>query len=132
MFRLERRFAEEMINHARQEAPNEACGILAGKDGVTSKLYRAKNVEPSPTKYLMDPRDQLNALLEMEKEGWDLLAIYHSHPMSAAYPSITDVDLAYYADPVYIIVSLGSQDKPEIRAFRIADRTITEEELALC
>jgi [CysO sulfur-carrier protein]-S-L-cysteine hydrolase len=68
----------------------------------------------------------LNILRDIEDKGWQLIAIYHSHPANEAYPSRTDVSLAYYPDAVYIIVSLAGEDPPPVRAFRIVDGNIRE------
>jgi proteasome lid subunit RPN8/RPN11 len=70
--------------------------------------------------YVMDPREQLRMMDEIDASGEELLAIYHSHTRSAAYPSRTDVELAFFPDTLYLIVSLADRDAPEIRAFRIS------------
>ena len=70
--------------------------------------------------YVMDPREQLRIMDDIEGSGEDLLAIYHSHTRSAAYPSRTDVELAFFPDTLYLIVSIADRDAPEIRAFRIS------------
>jgi proteasome lid subunit RPN8/RPN11 len=75
--------------------------------------------------YVMEPREQLRIMDEIDDAGWELLAIYHSHTRSAAYPSRTDVELAFYPQTSYLIVSLADRDRPEIRAYRIA-RTAPE------
>jgi proteasome lid subunit RPN8/RPN11 len=129
MFRLEKRYAEEMITHARAEAPNECCGILAGEGSTITKLFRAKNAELSPMRYNIDPRELLNIYQEIERRGWEFLGIYHSHIHSQAYPSSTDVQLALWPDSLYFIVSLMDKERPQIRAFRIVDGVISEEDL---
>ncbi len=131
MFRLPRVYADEMVAHARDEAPNECCGILAGADGRVTQLYRARNAEASPVKYLIDSADLYRAYTEAEAKGWEFLAFYHSHTFSEAYPSPTDVRLATWPDSLYILVSLQNRDDPVIRAFYIVDGQITEEELIL-
>ena len=131
MLRMPRRFAEDIVSQARSEYPNEACGLLAGKDGVATKLYRMTNAERSPVIYRMDPKEQLRAFNEMDTEGLELVAIYHSHTRSPAYPSATDVSLAYYPEATYLIVSLADQEQPDLRIFRIADGKIAEVDLAL-
>ena len=131
MLRIERRHADEMIAHAIQEAPNECCGILAGKDGAVSHLYRITNTLKSPTRYLMNPQEQLEAMLDSERHGWELLAFYHSHIHSPAYPSRTDVRMAVesgWLDVYYVLVTLESRSKPPIRAFHISDTGEVEEE----
>lgn len=129
MLRLSREFAEAIIAQARSEYPNEACGLLAGKDGEATRIYRMTNAERSPVIYRMEPKEQLRVFNEMEEEGLELVAIYHSHTRSPAYPSATDVNLAYYPEAVYLIASLADQDSPELRGFRITDGRVTEVEL---
>jgi len=129
MFRLEKRYANEMIAHARVEAPNECCGLLAGKDGKITKLFRATNAERSPTRYNIDSRELIKIYQEIEGKGWEFLGIYHSHVQSQAYPSPTDVRLALWPDSIYLIVSLMDERAPQIKAFRIVDGVVGEEEL---
>jgi len=107
------------VAHARAEHPNECCGMLGGLDGRAVRQFRARNSEASPFMYVMEPREQLRIMDEIDDAGWDLLAIYHSHTRSAAYPSRTDVELAFFPGTLYLIVSLADRDAPEIRAFRI-------------
>ncbi|MBI4498023.1 MAG: M67 family metallopeptidase [Chloroflexi bacterium] len=131
MLILERQYVDEMIAHALEESPNECCGILAGKDGRCVKLYRALNAEASPYRYNMDPDDLFRIYREIEKSGWDILAIYHSHTFSEAHPSQTDINLAFYPESYYILVSLMNPEQPIVRAFRIdrEDRTVAEHEV---
>lgn len=121
----------EMVDHARSEFPNEACGLLASKDGKVVRFYPIANAESSPVTYRMDPQDQLKAMLEMDDLDWDLGAIYHSHTHTRAYPSQTDLSLAFYPDSLYIIVSLADADNPDVRAYRIVDNQISEESLEI-
>ena len=111
--------------HARSESPNECCGLIAGQDGVATRVFRVTNSEASPFMYVMEPREQLRIMDDIDAAGWDLLAIYHSHTRSAAYPSRTDVELAFYPTTPYMIVSLADRDRPEIRAYALA-RTAPE------
>ncbi len=131
MFKLARRFAEEMINHARAEIPNECCGLLAGKDGTILQLYRCDSAEKSPFRYYVDPKDQIRIMRELDQKEWDLIGIYHSHTHTEAYPSKTDLELAFYPEALYFIVSLQKADAPVIRAFRIVDGEIGEEEVVV-
>ena len=121
-----------MIAHAIQDDPNECCGILAGKDQAVSHLYRITNTARSPYRYLMDPQEQLNAMLDSERKGLELLAFYHSHTHTAAYPSPTDVRMALqsgWLDVYYVLVSLEDRNDPQIRAFHVGDDgDIVEEE----
>lgn len=127
MLELSKEQAALLIAHAEQEAPNECCGLLAGRNGRVERVYRGTNVDHSPYTYLMDPKEQLAAFKDMEAAGLDLLAIYHSHTHTPAYPSKTDVAKAHYPDALYLIVSLANRSAPDLRAFRLADGQISEE-----
>jgi len=131
MLRLEKAYLDEMIAHAREDAPNECCGIIAGKDGRAVKLFRAKNAEASPWRYKVDDRDLLRIFNECSDNDWDFLAIYHSHTASPAYPSPTDVRLAMWPDAYYVLVSLEDAENPAVRAFRIQDGQVAEEEIVV-
>jgi proteasome lid subunit RPN8/RPN11 len=122
---------EEMLEHARDEAPNECCGILGGKDGEASTLYRATNAEHSPLRYTLDPNDLYRITFrEIPENDEEMVAIYHSHTGSPAYPSQTDINLATYPDTVYLILSLVDGEEP-LRGFRIDDGEVSEVELAV-
>jgi len=123
--------AEEMIQHALAEYPNEACGLLGGKNGRVKKVYQMTNAEHSPVTYRLDPEEQYRAMMDMEERGWDIVAIYHSHVASPAYPSATDVKMAYYPDSFYLIVSLANRERPVLRAFRIVEKKIEEVKLII-
>jgi proteasome lid subunit RPN8/RPN11 len=121
-----------MISHARREAPIECCGVLGGRDGRVLKLYQATNAEHSRYCYNIEPQELFRINRECEENGWQFLAIYHSHPDSAAYPSPTDVHLAaLWPESLYFIVSLLSPDNPEVRAFRIRNGEVTEEKIEI-
>ena len=133
---LPRGLAEELISHAVADLPNECCGMIGGRDGRASSVHRATNAEASPFMYVMDPREQLRLMDTIDDAGEDLLAIYHSHTRSAAYPSRTDVELAFFGQAIYVIVSLAAPEAPEIRAFRLrrdqpAETAIAEEPLEI-
>ncbi|HWO94235.1 MAG TPA: M67 family metallopeptidase [Dehalococcoidia bacterium] len=130
MFELPQSYYESIVAHAREDAPNECCGILAGDDGRVVKLYRATNIEHSPYRYNVDPKELFHIYREIEERSWDLLGIYHSHTATEAYPSPTDVRLAGWPDAIYLIVSLRDA-APVLRAFRINDGHVTEEELRI-
>ena len=119
--------AEELVSHAISELPNECCGMIAGAGGVARRVIRASNSQGSPFMYVMEPREQMQIMDEIDASGDDLLAIYHSHTRSAAYPSRTDVELAFFPDTLYLIVSIADRDAPVIRAFRLS-RTAPEGE----
>lgn len=123
---------DEIIAHTKEGGADEICGMIAGKDQRAVKLYRVVNAaENKPVRYIMQPEDQLRVLKDIEKKGWDLLAIYHSHPSSENYPSATDVaDAEQWPDPYYIICTPTNPARP-VRAFRIEDGKIREEEVVV-
>jgi [CysO sulfur-carrier protein]-S-L-cysteine hydrolase len=126
---IPRALLDEMIEHALAGRPNEACGILAGEGQLGVRFYPARNVEESPVRYLMDPREQLKIMEEIDRHNWDILGIFHSHTRSPAYPSSTDVKLASYPQAVYLIASLADDANPEVRAFYIENGLIREESI---
>ncbi len=114
---------EEMIAHAREEAPNECCGYARAREGRVEEVFRAENERHSPYGYELDARSLL-AANDLDDSGFEVV-IYHSHPRSAAEPSQTDINLAQYPRWRYVIVSLAGE--PEVRAWRIADGRVEEE-----
>ncbi|MCH8987708.1 MAG: M67 family metallopeptidase [Chloroflexi bacterium] len=134
MVQIRQEFIDEMVDHAKADLPNECCGILAGPEGKVMKAYRMSNVEASPFRFSMDPMELVKVDSEAGDNGWDLLAIYHSHTGSEAYPSDTDVRIAggtaaLWPDVRYVLVSLMEVDNPAVRIFQISDGTVTEEPL---
>jgi proteasome lid subunit RPN8/RPN11 len=122
---------DQMLDQAREEAPNECCGILGGKDGAASTMYPATNAEQSPLRYTLDPKDLYRITFqEIPENDEEMLAIYHSHTASPAYPSQTDINLATYPDSIYLILSLAEGEQP-LRGFRIDDGEVSEVELTV-
>ena len=123
---------ERVVAHSREQAPNECCGMIGGRDGAATTLYRAANAEESPLRYVVDPQDQLRIMDEIDGRGEELAAIYHSHTGSPAYPSQTDINLAQaWPDPLYVICSISDPDAPEVRAFEIRDGKVEEASLVV-
>ncbi len=121
-----------LIVHAREDAPAECCGLLVGTDSRVTEVRRMVNVEHSPYVYRIDPLELLRILPELDNSGLCLVAIYHSHTHTAAYPSPTDVRYAQaYPDAVQVIVSLEDPRRPVVRAFRIDGEAIVEEGLEI-
>jgi [CysO sulfur-carrier protein]-S-L-cysteine hydrolase len=128
--RIPAEMRDEIVAHARDEAPNECCGMIGARDGEATSLYRARNAEESPLRYVVHPQDQFRIMEEMDRRGEELGAIYHSHTKSSAYPSQTDINLAEgWPDPLYVICSIADADSPELRAFAIRDERVEEVEL---
>jgi proteasome lid subunit RPN8/RPN11 len=119
---------EEMIDHARRDYPLECCGMVSGKEMTATTVYPLKNAAASATFYQIGDQDLLK-VLEIEDAGEELVAIYHSHTHSPAYPSPTDIKLATYPESAYVIVSLAERDNPSLRAFRIVDGVVSEMEV---
>ncbi|MGO9958810.1 MAG: M67 family metallopeptidase [Solirubrobacteraceae bacterium] len=119
---------DEIISHARAEAPNECCGMIASRDGEAVRIYPAVNAAASPLRYEIDGAEQYRIQMAIDDDGLDLGAIYHSHTRTAPFPSQTDINLAFYPEALYVIVGLAG-DAPEVRAFRIRDQRVSEVEL---
>lgn len=124
--RLPAGMREAMMAHARAEAPCEACGIVAGRDGRATRFYPTPNAERSRTRYAVPPADLLRITREIEERGEQLYAIFHSHPETEAYPSATDIRLAFYPDAYYLILSLADPRRPVLRAFTIRQAQVVE------
>lgn len=103
--------------------------MLAGHAGHVVKLYPIENRLQSPVAYEMEPTQQLDAFLDMEAQGWELTAIYHSHPKGPETPSATDIAQAYYPETIQVIVSLQARKRPSVRAFTIVDGRVDEVEI---
>jgi proteasome lid subunit RPN8/RPN11 len=126
--RISRALLDEIVAHARAEAPNECCGMVASESGRAVEVHPAVNAAASPLRYEMDPKDQLRIETAIEDAGRDLGAIYHSHTRSEPYPSQTDVNLAFHPNALYVIVGLAG-DAPDVRAYRIVDGRISDADL---
>ncbi len=116
---------DDMLAYCREGYPNEACGILAGRGREVSRLYRMRNVEGSPVSYLMDSKEQFEVMKALRDDGLSIVALFHSHTSSAAYPSAKDVALAFYEDSAYVIVSLCGRE-PTVKAFFITNGVVEE------
>jgi proteasome lid subunit RPN8/RPN11 len=127
--RISQGLVDEMVAHAREDLPNECCGMVGGRDGKATTVVRVANSAASPLRYEMDPQEQYNALKGIEDAGDELLAIYHSHTRSAAYPSQTDVNQAVaWPEQIYVIVSLADAEAPDVKAYLLNDLRIADAE----
>lgn len=139
---LPRALFEEIVAHAWAGLPNEACGVVAGADGRALRVYPMRNAEQSPVVYRFDGREQVKVFGDIEDRGWEVLAFFHSHPHTEAYPSATDRARAHLEDPLsgeevlsypgvrYLIVSLR-EEPPVARAFRFEDGEAVEEDVRI-
>lgn len=119
-----------IVGHARQEYPRECCGIISGHEGRLEKLYELRNIAEGNVFYEIDPAQLMHLEFEeLEQSGSEIVAIYHSHPESQAYPSASDLDLAFWPEAVYLICSLENKAEPGIRGFRMREGGISEVQL---
>jgi proteasome lid subunit RPN8/RPN11 len=124
--RIARALLDDMVAHARRDAPDECCGVVSGRDGIATAVHAAENVAHSPYRFEVDGLVLLRLLDGLEATGERLQAIYHSHPHSAPYPSQTDVNFARgWPGVTWVIVGLEG-DEAEVRAFGIEDGRICE------
>ena len=124
--RISAQLLDEIVAHARAEAPNECCGMIASRDGRAVTVHPTRNIHASPPRYELDPQEQLQDLNAIDDAGRELGAIYHSHTRSAPEPSQTDVNLAkWWPEPLYVIVGLEHETR-DVRAWRIVDGAVSE------
>ena len=126
MLELPRAMLDEIVAHARRDHPDEACGVVAGKDGRATRVIPMQNAERSPTFYRFDSKEQLQVWRSMDDADEVPFVIYHSHTATEAHPSRTDIGLASEPDAHYLLVSTRSE-QDEVRSFRIVDGQVTEE-----
>jgi proteasome lid subunit RPN8/RPN11 len=118
----------DMLQHAREEAPNECCGLLIGRRGSVERSVRARNLQPGPARYLIDPLDHFEAIRSARSQGQQVVGAYHSHPASPPAPSEWDIAEATGArDFLYVIVSPADG---ELRGYYLRGREVIVVELA--
>lgn len=138
---------EQMIAHALRDAPNECCGLVAVSPGAVDgeagaagggtgavdgetravKVYAAENVAASPLRFEIDGLDVYRLIEEIEQEGLELGAIYHSHTRTAPYPSQTDINFAANWPGVHwVIIGVADRERPEVRTFLIDGAEVRE------
>lgn len=121
---------EEIYEHAESELPIEACGYLFGNDGAVKEVYKMTNVDQSNEHFALDPKEQFAAVKSARNSGFEILAVYHSHPETPARPSQEDIKLAYDPSISYVIASLKDGGR-DIKSFRIQSGEVTPEKLQL-
>jgi proteasome lid subunit RPN8/RPN11 len=130
--RLPNLIHEAIIAHARFEFPNEACGLLAADETGTLRMcYTLTNADRSPVSYTVDPTEHFRSMQHAERNGWDLVGAFHSHPSGVAFPSATDRRQALEPDWLYVIVGPVMSVSPEVRGFRIDAGVVTEQSLEI-
>ena len=118
---------DQLIDQARQDAPNESCGYLLGSDGVVTENYWMENIDHSPQHFSFAPRDQFAALRYARQKGLKILANWHSHPASPSRPSQEDLRLANDPTIRYAILSL-LDGKPSLNSFKILNGEVVDKE----
>lgn len=125
---------EKILDHAREEAPDEACGLIAGidhEDGSREiqKVYLLTNLDRSNEHFSLDPKEQLKAVQDMRKNGMKPLGNWHSHPESPSRSSQEDIRLAFDSRASYLILSLMDEDQPVLNSFHVENGVSTKEDL---
>ena len=130
--RIRQAALNEIVSHAREELPNECCGLLVGTADEVTWAERARNLKAGPTRFLIDPEAHFAAIRRARAAGLVVMGAYHSHPRTPAWPSDTDRAEDTYPEFLKVIVSLAGQaGEPDVRAFRVEDGNIQSVELVL-
>ncbi|MET0146632.1 MAG: M67 family metallopeptidase [Ilumatobacteraceae bacterium] len=129
MLELSQEILDDIVAHAVEHYPYEACGLLAGAPGgsAVTRFYPCHNAARSARVYTVEPRDHMRAERDAEDHGWEIVGVLHSHTHTDAVPSPTDVAQAPDPGWHYAIVSLRHDDEPSLRSWRIVDDEATEE-----
>jgi proteasome lid subunit RPN8/RPN11 len=131
MIQIRHEVLTQLVEYAQLEPLNECCGLLAGRGGVITHVAPTENVALHPEKnYEMRPVDIVRMMREFRSRGLEFLGIYHSHPIGENRPSPRDVELAYYSEAAYLVLSPHPDVPKPVRAFSIRDGSVTELELA--
>jgi [CysO sulfur-carrier protein]-S-L-cysteine hydrolase len=129
--RVRAEIVEEMLRHARSDPSMECCGLLAGREGVISRIFPAKNALAGATRYEIAPRELFQIFRRMREEGLDHMGIYHSHPAGENAPSSRDIEQACYPHEAYFIISPKPNAPRAVRAFVIRDSQAEELEIGI-
>lgn len=129
MLSIDQAILDAIVEHARRDHPDEACGVVAGPAGsdAPTRHIAMENAERSSTFYRFDSMEQLRVWREMDDKDEEPVVIYHSHTATEAYPSRTDISLAGEPGAHYVLVSTRDEQTTEVRSFRIVDGAVTEE-----
>ena len=131
--RIARSMLDEIVAQARDEAPNECCGIVGSRNGEAVRLFKARNARASPLAYDIDGRDLQRIYDEIDRDELQVGVIYHSHTRSDPVPSQTDINLAspFLPDAVYLIVGVKDPERDDLRAWHIRDAQVSEAPLEI-
>ena len=125
MIRIPKYIVDGIIAQAINELPNEACGLLVGKEDEVLKQYPLTNIDHSPEHFSFDPAEQFQVLRAARTDELGIIANYHSHPETPSRPSEEDIRLAYDPNILYLIVSLAAE-VPVLKAFSVQNGVSTE------
>lgn len=130
MISIKQSVLDQIVSHAKHDLPNEACGYLAGNDGVITHGYQLMNTDHSPEHFSFDPAEQFQTVRDARSKGLQIMANYHSHPETPARPSGEDILLAYDPEISYLIISLANS-QVDVKSFKIKDSIVEKEEIAI-
>jgi [CysO sulfur-carrier protein]-S-L-cysteine hydrolase len=128
---LPQAFVDQVLAHARRDHPDECCGVIAGREGVATRVIEMQNAERSPTGFAFDSQEWLRVYRDVDDADEELLVVYHSHTMTEAYPSRTDVLWSEHNEFTHWLLVSTRSDEDEVRSFTITDGVVTEEPLTL-
>lgn len=133
VLRIDRTIRDAIVEHARRDHPDEACGVVTGPAGTDrpERHIPMLNAARSPTFYEFDSTDLLRLYQEMDAKDEEPVVVYHSHTATEAYPSRTDISLANEPGAHYVLVSTRDEVSTDFRSFRIVDGVVTEEPVEL-
>lgn len=135
MIKLTKSDFEKILAHAVKELPDEACGLIAGTveggDKKIKRVYLLTNIDHSNEHFSLDPKEQLESIKDMRKNGFVPLGNWHSHPESPSRPSEEDKRLAFDSKASYMILSLMDRENPVLNSFKITGDTAEKEELVI-
>lgn len=135
MIKLTKSDFEKILAHAVKKLPDEACGLIAGTvedgDKEIKKVYLLTNIDHSNEHFSLDPKEQLEAIKDMRKNGFVPLGNWHSHPESPSRPSEEDKRLAFDSKASYMILSLMDRENPVLNSFKITGDTAEKVELII-
>lgn len=128
--KIKKEIISNIITHAKSGTPIEMCGYLASENGTVSKHYELTNIDQSEDHFTFDPKEQFDTVKDARKNGLEVCAVYHSHPVTPARPSEEDIKLAYDPNISYVIISLADGGE-NVKSFKIKDAQVTPEEIEI-
>jgi proteasome lid subunit RPN8/RPN11 len=129
---MKREILGQILRHASRVSNLECCGLLAGREGTITCAFETDNAAGDPGKsYEIAPKEVFEHIRKMRETGLEFLGIYHSHPTGENRPSARDIELAFYPETPYFILSPLPEAKKSARAFLIRDGVVAELEIQI-